>query len=417
MPFGPLSRAVSLFVLTWIVAGLCLSHSVCAAEGEPLAVRIWADGHATIETHWNLTLQVFPDGDTKGTADDFEWSKNVSGADQSVPIKNDLNHVLSRSANESEIQWAPQTTRLKPDEMHVRSLSEYELRIDVDGVTIGVWSSGDSASGDSTPGDSASGVNPSKASSTITNSVESGTTDVLVCLAAKRSDVSDLVNAFNRLRSSTVLFDAATDPEVISRFTEQTGLPSPLSVAHNTFAVSMNRGEKPAAAKVVLLDAKPWQADAELKSLIEQMEQSCMDSQKVFSKLTAAQMSFKPSNGTHTPRWNTEHMMGRQLLFFSQIYHQIDPTIPVMDLNPKQMPPDYTPAHATWDGEEESRQMQRVSDFTRRFAYLLEGIDLDKPAPGSRWTPRSLLKQMQRHYTVHTANTIKKFELPDWPAH
>ncbi len=108
--------------------------------------------------------------------------------------------------------------------------------------------------------------------------------------------------------------------------------------------------------------------------------------------------------------------MGRELLFFSQIYHAVDPAIKIMDLNPKQMPKDYEFAHPDWTGEEEARQMLRVENFTRRFAYLLDGMDLDAKANGSRfWTPRALLKQMERHYTEHTANVIKKKQLEGWP--
>lgn len=81
----------------------------------------------------------------------------------------------------------------------------------------------------------------------------------------------------------------------------------------------------------------------------------------------------------------------------------------------KQMPPDYSAAHPDWDGAEEARQMKRVSEFTRRFAYLLHDAKLQAKAPGSRWTLVGLLRQMERHYDEHTANTIKKFELPDWP--
>jgi len=107
--------------------------------------------------------------------------------------------------------------------------------------------------------------------------------------------------------------------------------------------------------------------------------------------------------------------MGHEIGFFSEIYAQIDPTVAKLDLNPKQMPPDYVAAHPDWSGVSEARQMERVTAFTRRFAYLLEGLELDEQAPGSSWTPRRLLKQMQRHYNEHTANVKKKFELPDWP--
>ena len=109
-------------------------------------------------------------------------------------------------------------------------------------------------------------------------------------------------------------------------------------------------------------------------------------------------------------------MMGRELVFFSQIYNAVDPMVPVMDLNPKQMPKDYEFAHPDWTGAEEARQMQRVAAFSRRFAYLLDDMDLDKRAKGSRiWSPRALLKQMERHYSEHTGNTKKKMELPGWP--
>ena len=87
-----------------------------------------------------------------------------------------------------------------------------------------------------------------------------------------------------------------------------------------------------------------------------------------------------------------------------------------MDLNPKQMPKDYKFAHEDWTGEEEARQIERVQKFTRRFAYLLDGMDLDKKAKGSRfWTPRALLKQMDRHYNEHSANVRKKMKLDEWP--
>jgi hypothetical protein len=100
--------------------------------------------------------------------------------------------------------------------------------------------------------------------------------------------------------------------------------------------------DKPAATIIeasALLDA-PRPVPKHLSEMFDRMEAANRRSQDVFRKLSAAQMSFKPSNGTHTPRWNAEHMAGRQLLFFSQIYHALDPSIPVVNLNPRQMPKD-----------------------------------------------------------------------------
>ena len=137
--------------------------------------------------------------------------------------------------------------------------------------------------------------------------------------------------------------------------------------------------------------------------------------QKVFADLSTKQMNHRPADGTHTPRWNAEHMMGRELGFFTRVYDGLDTGIRAIDLNPQQMPPDYVAAHPDWDGAEEARQLERVLAFTRRFAYRLDGIDLDERPAGSPWTLRGLLEQMHRHYGEHTANVRKKFELPDWP--
>ncbi len=164
-----------------------------------------------------------------------------------------------------------------------------------------------------------------------------------------------------------------------------------------------------------LLESPPA-VPAHLRELFDRMEAANRRSQDVFRKLSTAQMNFKPSNGSHTPRWNAEHMAGRQLLFFSQIYHALDPDIPVFNWNPAQMPPDYKARHPDWSGKEEARAMQRVDDFCRRYSYLLEETSLDAKPPATNWPSlKALLLQMERHYDEHTANVVKKFDLPDWP--
>jgi len=131
----------------------------------------------------------------------------------------------------------------------------------------------------------------------------------------------------------------------------------------------------------VLLE-KPPAVPGHLRELFDRMEAANRRSQDVFRKLSTAQMNFQPSNGTHTPRWNAEHMAGRQ----------------------------------HWSGKEEARAMQRVDDFCRRYAHLLETTALDAKPPATNWPSlRALLLQMERHYDEHTANVVKKFELPDWP--
>lgn len=184
------------------------------------------------------------------------------------------------------------------------------------------------------------------------------------------------------------------------------------SLSYGQTQEGVDAGKLDAAA---LLE-RPPAIPEHLIELFDRMEASNRRSQDVFRKLSTTQMNFKPSNGSHTPRWNAEHMAGRQLLFFSQIYHALDPKIPVVNWNPAQMPPDYKARHPKWSGKEEARLMQRVDDFCRRYAYLLEDVALDAKPPATNWPSlRALLLQMERHYDEHTANVKKKFELPDWP--
>ena len=184
----------------------------------------------------------------------------------------------------------------------------------------------------------------------------------------------------------------------------------------NTFAVRDAEGDDDQSTRVVVLNYQPWKPTGDLAELLDKMETACRDSQKIFASLSAKQLNWSPPNGTHTPRWNAEHMMGRQMLFFSQIYAAKDSAFQAIDLNPQQMPPDYQAAHPDWDGAEEARQMKRANAYVRRFAYLLDGVDLDARAPGSRWKLRALLRQMDRHFNEHTKNVEKKRGLPGWPA-
>jgi len=184
----------------------------------------------------------------------------------------------------------------------------------------------------------------------------------------------------------------------------------PLAFAQSTSAPPGSQVE----AASLLADPRP--VPEHLREMFDRMEAANRRSQDVFRQLSVEQMNFKPSNGTHTPRWNVEHMSGRQLQFFSQIYHALDPSVPVFDRNPKQMPADYEARHFDWSGAEEARSMQRVDDFCRRYAYLLNDTALSDKPPATFWPSlKALLLQMEKHYDEHTANVKKKFELPEWP--
>ncbi len=190
-----------------------------------------------------------------------------------------------------------------------------------------------------------------------------------------------------------------------------------ISLSQQTRSLAQSVSAPPESqVDAALLLAAPQPVPEHLQEMFDRMEVANRRSQDVFRQLSVEQMNFKPSNGSHTPRWNAEHMSGRQLLFFSQIYNALDPRIPIFDWNPQQMPMDYKARHPRWSGAEEARAMQRVDDFCRRFAYLLTDIQLNDKPPATSWPSlKALLLQMEKHYDEHTANVKKKFELPDWP--
>jgi len=183
----------------------------------------------------------------------------------------------------------------------------------------------------------------------------------------------------------------------------------------NTLAVTAGLGPTRDAPRVVMLQTRPAAMPPEIAALLAAKESAAADSREVFRTLTKNQLNHRPGNGTHTPRWNAEHMMGMELRFFTAIYAAVDPSVGIVNLAPAQMPDEYAAAHPGWTGAEEARQLDRVQKLTRRFAYLLRELDLDEQPPGIPWSLRELLRQMQRHYVEHTDNVRKKFELPDWP--
>jgi hypothetical protein len=387
-----------------LVCFLCaVPANLIADVGDPLAVRRWPGGSVSIESHWGLHLVVDPHGDSDKHLD--------RRADQTISPDDEVDHYLSRQPNASSASWTPTSESKEKDLNAIRVKSirqtgeENVLLIEVDGVRIVYvptkWFVAQSDQDSITV--QLQGIeNPDLLILDVDNLdyfSDSGTVFLLKFLKPKRVLLSRI---------------DPTDESKTGSLRERFGAEQFVSQDdRNTIALTKSGTDSP--MKFMVIAQAPWQMPESLAVLYQAMEKANEDSQDVFAKLSANQMNFKPANGTHTPRWNTEHMMGRQLLFFSQIYHAQNPAIPVIDLNPKQMPPDYVFAHPEWDGSEEARQMQRVSEFTRRFAYLLDGVELDKKAPGSRWTLRGLLKQMQRHYAEHTANTVKKFDLPGWP--
>jgi len=415
-----------------------------SAQAEmPVAIRWWGQGTVSIETWWNGSIVIDPYNDKIGyeipnlSADlvlvthEHSDHNNVDAVGGEPKVVRGLNrdggvrsiyNALDRWPNQDEAKWRDARLRVArgPHPVQVTSIPAWHddsegsergavamFLIEVDGVRI---------------------LHCGDLGQTELNSMQleaMGKVDVLLLPVGGvyTIDGPQAWKIVEQVKPRTVVpihykTDALTIPlEPIDKFL--THIPAEwklTKVAHNTLAVVAGDRKALPQGEVVVLNYKPWQPTGELATLLEKMDAACQASQKVFAPLTANQMNWRPPNGSHTPRWNAEHMMGRQLGFFTQIYADIDPAFKHIDLNPKQMPDDYQAAHADWTGAEEARQMQRANAYVRRFAYLLDGVDLDARAPGSRWKLGALLKQMDRHFGEHTANVVKKFELEGWPA-
>ncbi len=371
-----------------VAVSLCWFDVVFAAPGDPVAVRR-SDGCFVIESMWNLSVQIVTADQFRSTPLEGVDLLRTGNAKPSLPFRFrqnampdvNLDLTLDRPANAEKASWTA-TSELKDsstEAIRVRTAGS-AIVIDVDGVRI-TYVDHDA-------------VELNEDARELTRE-----TDVLIVGPPRQFSAQDEVSPPRGGLIESPILVLPTENRARSE--------------GNTFAVCA--GMPSETRRTVMLDKRPLTLPVELEKLMTAKETACRASQEVFAKLSVRQMNFRPSNGSHTPRWNAEHMMGRELLFFSQIFHAQDAAIPVMDLNPEQMPPDYVPRHPDWTGEEEARQMRRVSSFTSRFAYLLKDLPLDQKAPGSHWTPRALLRQMDRHYSEHTANVKKKFALDDWP--
>lgn len=421
-----------------------LSCSVAsfANEGNPVAVRWWGQGMVSIETFWNLKLVIDPttkDVDVAPesvAADVVLFTHADLTAENTCPIsgnptkvqcptstgndrtgRDSLYHSLGRQPNQAKPTWL----------FHGKATQSIKDRSPIVVNNIPAWR--DQSEG-------------REQGATSMLAIETDGVRIVHCGDLGQSQLTETqVRQLGQVDVLIIQADATIAPKVISQVrpryvlpiaygTKSRTLPVEASEAFfaalgdqfeidrpkgNTFAVSSADSDDEISTRLVVPKAEPFELTGELASLMQKMEVACSASQKTFAPLSVKQISWQPANGSHTVRWNAEHMMGRQLGFFSQIYAALDPEIVAINLNPRQMPTDYQPAHPDWDGQEEARHMERSASFVRRFVYLLDGIDLDKRAPGSRWTPRGLLKQMERHFNSHTANVKKKFDLNGWP--
>ena len=402
----------------WLVSAMLFLNSISIAdEGNPIAIRWWGRNSISIETHWNFEIAINPLEENKSadlfvltqsfSKDTVTLSKNAFTydlrADSTSAVKS--TQVLDRWPNQDRVSWSSFNPQEKPSPNAVRVTSLVEkgkaIQLEADGIRM-LFS--DQLSLQSLSNEQLEQI---------------GRLDILALLPIA-NDPAEIGSWLERLKPRVFIpLNRDEKPKAESNFDWLIqGLGNNVEIKRtegNTLAVRAAKVPAEQKTQLVLMDEIPWQMPNELADLFRRKDLACQASQDVFAKLSVEQMNFRPSNGTHTARWNAEHMMGRELGFFSQIYAGREHDIAAMDLNPKQMPPDYVAAHSDWTGKEEARQMERVRRFTSRFAYFFKDMPLDKKAPGSFWTPKSLLLQMDTHYSEHTANVVKKFELSDWP--
>lgn len=426
------------------IAALLAATPLSAAPGPgtPVAVRFWGQGLVTIETYWNLTVAIDPYALRIGyddpriesdlvlvTHEHFDHNNVeliggtpsvIRGLDDSGGVRI-VDVVLDRAPNSPRaiLSAATETVVRSAHAIRVRSIPAFHdltagtqrgqtalFLIEVDDVRI--LHCGDLGQKQLTPGQ--------------LDAI--GTIDVLLIPVGGvfTIDGPQAAQITEQLRPRTVVpIHYKTEALSIQLQTADAfieALPdrySRVTALGNTLAVTAGRGPSHDSPAVVVLATRPWAMPDELADLFERKEKAAGAAMEVFARLTVDQMNHRPGNGTHTPRWNAEHMMGRELGFFTAIYAGLDSSIGPLDLNPAQMPDKYRAVHPDWTGAEEARQIERAQRFTRRFAFLLADLDLDDTPDEGSWTLRQLFRQIQGHYLAHTANVRKKFELSDWP--
>ena len=377
----------------------CLAGSSArAAQGDPVSIRLNAKASISVESFWGVQVK-FDDASREISVNKAPNWSHVGHADW-LP---DTSTAKDNAATGSVFVTADTNdTKLTEHAARVES-AKSRTHLHVDGVTLLTLHSKDSNA-------SQSPVPPGA----------TGRLDVLLIPIAHTKPKKWLQALNPRIVIPYSLAGEQVDRDQLLEFAERVGISSeqcrvvPSNVVPVSHAAERGQAsEQP--TRLIAMKNSAMKLPAKLESLLVAKEAESEKTARVFESMSANQLNWKPPNGTHTPRWNTEHMMGRELLFFSQMFHQQNDEIPVIDRNPKQMPKDYKADHPEWTGREEARRIRRVAKFTRDYAYLISDLPMDKKAPGSNWTPERLLKQMDFHYGDHTGKTKLKFDLPEWP--
>ena len=402
-------------VLLGLVAQIAPSRAR-GDHGDPMAARFWPQGTVSIETHWNLRIVVRPSNDDPlpPALDDADLILSLipdqpGGVDVGLKSREageariasermtrvDLDHYLARYPNRARPAFEPAsaTSFVGKNAVHLSGRRDGWLELAVDGVRIA--------------------IPLAEFPSPPTNGPR---IDAILLPGLSTADAT-------RIAAARQWVEAMAPAWVAVPSTSTNGFPDALAdrwerPVGNTMAISAaprRRADASDGTRWVALSTEPWSAPEELASMLDGLAHGNANIQRVIAPLTARQMNYSPRLGLPPPRWNAELTRGYELLFFSQIYAAREPAIRPMAGTAEPMPAKYRPAHPRWDGREEARQLERVSAFTLRFAYLLDPLDLDQRAPGSFWTPRGLLERMRRNHGEHAANVARKLQMGSWP--
>jgi len=436
----PLSPAVTFrwAACLGLLAAMLWSSIAAQAATEaarPVAIRRWGDGIVSIETFWNLKLAItpgFPERDTPSPLDEGDLVIVTGDAAANKGTRRiESTHVISateedgRPRRQSLILDRPPNTPepwVKPKDA-VDDHSRHAVR-----VTIGSTETSGRGQADapSAPWILLRVANVKMLYLTEPAVLASQDRDALS--AARGADALVFPYEKQSRREAQRLAEQVRrfNPRLLVPIDRDPGKPDPFMKAMrsdftverapgNTVALGAERGPSVENPRLTELEKNPWSMSDAMARLFRKKDRAAERAASVFEQLSVGQLNHRPADGSHTPRWNVEHLMGRELLFFSRLYSRLDRSIAPIDLNPAQTPDDYDAAHPQWSGAEEARQIRRVTAFTRRFAYLLDPVGLDGKPGDARRSSRGLLELLANHYDHHLDAVKKKFELSDWP--
>ncbi|MBN1490358.1 MAG: MBL fold metallo-hydrolase [Phycisphaerae bacterium] len=408
----------------------------------PLAIRWWGQSCISIETFWGFTIVIdpFPPDERLGypgpnlaaelvLISDARPSRSAADTVRGEPVilrghgeAAAVDHILDRAPNQPEATVRPSSEVGKPSLHAVRvrgipvSTSGPEphlgmmFLLEVDGVRI-LHCDG---LGQPLTEEQIDAIGP---------------IDVLLLPVGEAGGLgaADAAGVVRKLKPTRLVWplrciadggDSTMDP--IDAFVRETRRANLLvrQVKGNTVAITrLPAGRRPPVGSpaVILAERRPIHPEPDVERALlgaRKDRQTMIDD---LGGISDAQLDHRPSDGTHTIRWNFEHTTARELGFFSQIYHAIDPEIPVINWNPAQMPPDFVPWHPDWGTQEMVRHVRRIEGFTERFSYLLADAPPTMRIENTHFSIKYLTALIVGHYQNHTGKAVHKFTLPDWP--